>query len=125
MKIEYKTTTRKIPIDKISYIMIVNRTCGENGLLRSEIELGLKDGNKIYAILLDTLRSFQVSYIDEITKEKQTTYVAPCSKHGYVKMIYFDEVGSMAINSRTNEFYPASYNFDPYTGEKLVKQNLE
>jgi hypothetical protein len=125
LKIEYKTTTRKIPIEKISYIMIVNRTCGEYELSSSEIELGLKDGNKIYAILKNRLRSLQVSYIDEITKEKQSTYVNPCSNPGIVKMIYFDEIGNMALNTRTNEYYPASYNFDPYTGEKLIKQNPE
>jgi hypothetical protein len=55
LKIEYKTTTRKIPLDKISCIMIVNRTCGEYDLSSSEIELGLKDGNKIYAILKNRL----------------------------------------------------------------------
>lgn len=125
LAIEYKTTARTIPVAKISYLMIVNRTCGKYGLARSEIEIGLKDGNKIYAILLDPLKSIQVGYIDEITKEKQNTYVDFCSNHGLVKLIYFDEVGSMAFNTRTKEYYPASYNFDPYTGEKLVKQNPE
>ena len=120
--IEYKSTFRQIPIEKISYIMIVNRSCTKYGLRDSQIEMGMKDGDKIHAVLANHLKSIKVTYIDEITKEKQETYVSPCSEPGYLKMIYFDEVGNLAFNPRSKEYFPASYNFDPYTGEKLIKR---
>ena len=125
LAIRYKNTRRVIPIEKISYISIVNRTCTDAGLRNSEIEMSTEAGDTIHAILLDSLGQFKVSYIDEITKQQQTANIYSCAKASPVRMIHFDEVGSLAFNPRSLKYYPASYRFDPYTGEKLIKRMPE
>jgi hypothetical protein len=60
-------------------------------------------------------------YLDPVTESRKFTYT-PIS--GSITSIQMgDQVGAMKKNPATNEYFPATYSFDPYTGQKLIWAN--
>ncbi len=66
--------------------------------------------------------SFDYYYFDEITLEEKLAYTKSSK---LLSIVLGEHIGSFKYNERTKQYFPADYNFDPQTGEKLVWKNLE
>ena len=59
-------------------------------------------------------------FYDPISMEKKSQIVYT----SHVKQLVFSsELGRLRFNTRTNEFFPPDYVFDPFTGEELKWEN--
>jgi hypothetical protein len=64
--------------------------------------------------------SFKYTYLDPITQEVKSAFTQ-WDAVGHIEM--GSSAGTLRRNPVTNEFFPARYNFDPFTGQKLEWAN--
>ena len=91
------------------------------------IVVALKNGNEKTMRYIegsgDLLVTFQDPFTSKIVESKSYSMSGASQKvHGDSAVIQIDFTGAGNIkkNQKTDRFFPISYNYDPYTGEKLV-----
>ncbi len=89
--------------------------------------LTLRNGNSTRVILNPCLGSaalrvqrLGIRYVDEFTGEEAISGF----KWKNVRAVSFgSDIGRLRYDDEANEFFPATYNFNPYTGRKLIWRN--
>lgn len=56
--------------------------------------------------------------IDPITKQLKRNTLA--IRNNVYRVVVGEDIGNIKLNPKTSQFFPPYYNFDPYTGQKLI-----
>jgi hypothetical protein len=97
---------------------------------RNVYEIGLKNGNKAVLISERTennllSKTLRVEYKDTFTNSIQNEKLKFGKKRNSpnVVSILFEGNGDVKWSKSSERYFPAGYNYDPYTGEKLELRN--
>lgn len=110
------------PLSKLRSVLFPNH---ESGSMDEVIVVGKTGesftltGTSIGVIGDRTYDGFSYVYHDKVTGELMESYAGVRSTK-LVQIVIEGDAGTLRRNPRTKDFYPATYNFDPFTGEELV-----
>lgn len=104
--------------DVASITLIKKATANPNypWWLGAVVHIKLRNGQEGDFILADGVENFKVVSFDSFTK---TTSVLGVGTSKVVRVVFGKDFGNAKENPRTGQIFPSSYQFDPFTGEKL------
>ena len=125
----------KINVTDISSICFDKVRFAQYGRFAEEkdnvILVSLKNGKEAVMRRIGGHRNLEVTYNDSFTNNiiKASYYIdgrfSDNGKDRDVVAIFFSGAGNVKYNKSSSKFYPVGYNYDPYSGEKLIHATIQ
>jgi hypothetical protein len=133
--VQYKGTKRKIMPDEIDQITFLGfgkyePQLGCGAYYEAELNVKFTSGTEANVILGDWIyRCFDVEHLEELTKSVKRSPITIGENRNNANVlvrsiVFARDSGKFRYNPRTNTYFPESFIYDPYTGEKLMWKDI-